>query len=101
DSLNDFTVTRNEISRFDEDNIPCSQLRGCDHFEFAVRQDLLADCIRFGLAEVIRLCFSTSFRHRFSEVCEQDRKPEPERDLNTEQKSTDTCERILNDKEGR
>src|SRR5262249_50989605 len=93
--FDDFAVSRNEIPRFDEHDIPRAELRCCHHFELAIGQNLMGHRIRLRFAQVVRLSLAACFGHRLGEIREQHREPEPQRDLNAEQKPTCPGDRIL------
>jgi len=56
-------------------------LRRSDIFNFVASHHAMGNSFSLGFAQIIGLCFTATFSHRFGEVCKQDRKPEPERDL--------------------
>src|SRR5262249_34851974 len=98
--FDDFTITWNEIARLNKDDISSTKLRRRNHFELFVRQQFFRDGVGFRFPKIVRLRFPAGFRHGFSKVGEENREPQPERNLDTEQKFTNTSHRIFNNKEG-
>ena len=82
DALDDFSISRNEITCFAVHDVPGTQLRRRHHLELVIWQDLVRDRIGLGLAQGVGLSFAARFRHGFREVGEHDRKPQPQGDLN-------------------
>ena len=86
DAFDDVAVGRNHLAGLDPDDIALAQRRRRHGLERAV--GALAFGHRFGLGapQRIGLRLASSLGHRFREVGEQHRQPEPERDLQLEAK---------------
>jgi hypothetical protein len=94
DAVDDFAITRNNVSRFANDDVAGTQLRCGDLFDLVPAGEPLGNGIRLGLAQRFRLRFAARFGHGFGEVGEKNCKPEPQRDLNLEPDSRAAGEEI-------
>jgi hypothetical protein len=83
-ALDDLAVTRNHLPGDHTDSIAHAQMRACDLFDRAVRQQLVGRGLRLRLAQRVRLRLAAALRHRRGKICEQHREPEPQRDLQVE-----------------
>ena len=83
DALDHFAVAGNHFARSHQHDVAAAQRGGRHH---ALLPSLEQPRLRFGarLAQVVGLRLAASFGHRFGEVREPDREPEPQRDLQFE-----------------
>ena len=84
DPLDDGAVTRNDLARFDDDPVALAQARG-RHRLFAFLRHASRHRLRAPPAQGSRLGLAASLGHGLGEVGEEQREPEPERDLNVEE----------------
>ncbi len=84
DALDDFAVAGNDVAGLDQHHVAAFELRRRDHLDAAAGGDQLGLGFGAGLAQVVGLGLAASLGHRFGEVGEQHREPQPQRDLKLE-----------------
>ena len=83
DALDHFAVAGNYFARLDHHDVVAAQRRR-RHHDLLALLDLTRLRFRAGLAQIIGLSLAAPFGHRFGEIGEADREPQPQSDLQFE-----------------
>jgi hypothetical protein len=84
DAFNHFPIAGNDVARLADHDVAGAQRRRRYVFDAAAGEQALAHHVGLGLAQRVRLRLAARFGHRFGEVREQDREPQPKGDLHAE-----------------
>ena len=71
DALDNFAVSRNQITGLAVHHVARAKLRCGHHFEFVIRQKLPRHRVGLGLAQRVRLSLPPGLGHRFGEIRKQ------------------------------
>ena len=103
DAFDDIAVARDELARFDQNDVACAKVERVDALHRAgqpLRIDVApGDRVGARPAQGVGLRFSAPFRHRLGEIGEQDREPEPGGDLSGEGRGPVACDQIPHEKQ--
>ena len=83
-ALDDLPVGRNDLADRDDDQVTLAKALGGDRFDRAVGPEEAGREASSCLAELVGLGLAPALGHRFGEIGEQDREPQPEGDLERE-----------------
>ncbi len=95
-----FAVASDVVACGDVDDVAGAEQSAGNLFQRSGSCVALRDGFALGFAQGVGLCFAAAFGHGFSEVGEQDGKPEPEGDLEIEAKSGAVVNGVV-DEQGR
>ncbi len=84
DAFDHFAVPGNEFARSYQNEIAGTQNCARDGLDRAIALQAARGSFRFSLAQRLCLRLAASFGHRFGEIGEQNREPQPESDLQAE-----------------
>ena len=104
DAFDDFAVAGNDVAGLDQNDVADAQVERVHRLEDIA--EILGIDITFGarigarLAQRVGLGLAAAFRHRFGEIGEQHREPQPESDLAGKQRRTVLRENIADEKAG-
>ena len=84
DAFDDFTIASDELAGFDLDDVAGTQLRTGNRFSRAVGAKTVGHGFALGFAQRVSLRFAAAFGDGLGEVSEENREPEPQRDLEIE-----------------
>ncbi len=83
-AFDDFAVRRDEFAGLHQHDVAAPQRRGRHRFRSGRSGDQVRDGFGARLAQRVGLRLAASFGHRLGQVREQDRRPQPQRDLQLE-----------------
>ena len=81
DAFDHVAIAGDQVARVADDDIAGAQHGRTGLFDLAGRRHAFRQSVGLRLAQAVGLSFAARFRHRFGEVREQHREPEPQRDL--------------------
>src|SRR5262249_52639621 len=83
-AFDDFSVARNKFTSDDHDDIATAEFGTGDDLRCAISSEFIGLSFGARFTKGIRLRFAAAFGHGFGKIGEENREPEPQRDLKAE-----------------